>query len=916
MRVAIRHLAGHLVWSTAGPVWAIWRLDPGGSRYMGAQQRTELHGRLTTLVRSLPEAARLYGLCAQVDAGEVIARTVEGVDLDAQPQWAQTARAQLELLDGLEMHQRTLWLAVPLQTPGWREQVTAASGGVWAELSGMLGLRPAPVGAAEVVEYRQRAARIEAELAASVSLRPARPAEIVWMHQHAVHRGLPEPLLLEAAGSDAYGGQLFAGRLRCPSYQDLGLVRLLEGGQQHEGQDAGGADGASGTGRRTARKRGGPRKRSVFQRVWLEVESEAGTGYQAHLPLTEMPRAQRAETADLLAQLEDLPFPVDFCVDMRLVPAEKLAEEVRKKKRDLTDQAEQYAAQSATGLPEGMHAAAKDLGELDSRTSESSVEVEVQAVTVLTVWGPDAATCDERAQVLAKQLRGANYRLARPSGEQEELLTLSLPGAATPPRARQYTQHQLGEDWAMCGALQTSAWGDERGHMVGVSQDTGTIRPVLLDIANAPQATASASFGISGELGGGKSVLLKLIDSAVVDRGGRSIVIDRTPVREWAHFARAAAPGRVQIVDAARAERSIDPLRIFDAATGAHYALSYLTLQLGIGPLTAQGALLKAAINSAQTSERPSMAAVVAALEDVTEAGGARGQEAGMLHDLLRMIAEEPLAASVFDPDLPPISLEGDLGADWVVLTTAGLTLPPREAVTNPELMRAQPTEALIGRAVLYLIAALSRQVAFSDPQRFCLIAADECYWLTSSAEGTALVTEVVHDGRKHNAGIGLSGHSVEDLGPKELRGLLAYRFLTRTTDEALARGGLEFLGLSPEDEGLLRIVTTQLSPIGNAARAGEVLARDPRMRVGRFQSVVPPRPELEKAIFTSPGDLPSSPGPGSDSAAAIESGGRGDRPGLYAGETAGEPGGAVPPHGPPQLVKPPPETTSSTGRR
>src|SRR5205085_1563847 len=63
-----------------------------------------------------------------------------------------------------------------------------------------------------------------------VAFRPARPAEVVWMVQHALHRGLPEPLLAEAESSGLYGGQVREGVLRSPSYADLGQVRLQEGG--------------------------------------------------------------------------------------------------------------------------------------------------------------------------------------------------------------------------------------------------------------------------------------------------------------------------------------------------------------------------------------------------------------------------------------------------------------------------------------------------------------------------------------------------------------------------------------------------------------------------------------------------------------------------------------------------------------
>ncbi|GGW58260.1 hypothetical protein GCM10010503_39120 [Streptomyces lucensis JCM 4490] len=91
---------------------------------------------------------------------------------------------------------------------------------------------------------------------------------------------------------------------------------------------------------------------------------------------------------------------------------------------------------------------------------------------------------------------------------------------------------------------------------LGIDLDCGTTRPVMFNVANAPKQDASASMGIVGDLGAGKSVMEKLISEAVWARGGVAICIDRTPVREWASFARTAAAGRCQIIDAARAEVS------------------------------------------------------------------------------------------------------------------------------------------------------------------------------------------------------------------------------------------------------------------------------------------------------------------------------------------------------------------------
>ncbi|MGA5375983.1 ATP-binding protein [Streptomyces griseoincarnatus] len=877
MRVPIRHIAGHLVWSTHGSVWAVYRLHPGpdaqGQReetvqgtYVPAAVRDEQLTKITHLVRSLSGAPRLFGLCAQIDPGEIALKMIEGIQpAEQQPgsgrhPWVENVEAALELLDDQEMHRRTLWLAVPLKTETGGLQVSTQLGAAWAEIAPMLGMRPAPVSRREVTAYRERASRVEASLTGGITFRPARPAEIVWMIQHVLHRGLAEPLLAEAETSELYGGQIRDGVLRSPSYADLGQVRLQEGGIDPELDDVDELKTAARITRSGRKAWWRVNTGSPLGRRWLQVESDTGVGYQAQLALAECPPAVSQDAADLFAQLEMLDFPVDYTVDLTLVPAEKAREQVRRKKNELIDQADQYDARP-TGMPASLTEAARDLGELDARLSRTSVEVEVQSVTVLTVWGPTAAVCDARARALTALLGGADYRAVRPVGLQEALFTLGLPGTVRPGVVREFTQHQISEDWALSGAFTTAQVGDPNGMFLGIDLDCGTTRPVMINVADAPKVDASASAGIVGDLGAGKSVLQKLIAEAVWARGGCAICIDRTPVREWATFARIAAKGRAQIIDAAQAEVSIDPLRMFDGPEGRHYALSYLTLQLGIGPMSTSGEVLHHAVEQAAAGPEPSMHRVLEVLEEMAgNEVGKRKDSASTLAGLIRVVASNFLARMVFDPALPPVRLDASSATDMIVITTTGLKLPPKAAFDKPEVLHQQPLEALIGRAVLYLIAAIARQTAFEDPERFTQVVLDELYWLTSSAEGTALVHEILHDGRKHGAGLLAGSHDAEELGPD--RGLMAYRALARTTDRERARRGLEFVGLDPTDDALVRLVTTGLSPVGQKGREGEFLLACPRQNTGRIKVSIPRIPRITTSITTTPGRRTSAAPP------------------------------------------------------
>ncbi|MQS17528.1 ATP/GTP-binding protein [Streptomyces kaniharaensis] len=857
MKVAIRHIHNNLVWATSGTVWAVWRIEPIGSRYASALERQEVLSRVTALIRSLSGTARLYSLCARVEPWEIAARMTAGVDLDAHPEAEEIAKVSKAMLTGEEMHRRTLWLAVPLQAPGRAAQWAQARGAMWTVFEEQAGLPAAPVPENEVTLYRGVARQLEAGFGGGLQIRPARPAEIVWMHQHAVHRGQAEPLLADAEVSRQRGGKLVGAQLRSPSYASLGQVRVLEGGDtaaQAEDREQG--EGLwAGVRRWLASRFDG----SALSRLWLEVETEDGTGYQSHMALEEIPEAVIESSADILAQLERLEYPVDATIDLTIVDSAKARRQIAKKKKELVDQADQWAAHP-TGAPDTIYGAAETLGEQEARLGRTSVEREVQSRTVLTVWGPTAQECDERARNFKARLTGADYGVIRPRGGQERLFALGLPGAAPAWRARECTQYQLSEDFALSGPLTSGEIGDDTGSMIAQSLDVGTTRPVLLDLAGAPLRDAAASLAVIGDLGSGKSVLLKRLTADVVDRGHRAIVIDRTPQREWSDFARCAAPGRSQVIDAARAEVSIDPLRVLPPAQGEAAALSYLNLQLCLEPMSLQGAAVSRAVKAAAAAPRPHMGLVLAELEAISQESGPRGDAAAEVLDLLHTVSDRPLAAMLFDPVLPALDLD-NLAGDLVVFTTAGLTLPPREALARPEVLRTQPLEALIGRAVLYVIAAISRHVAFSDRTRFCPVVMDECYWLTSSTEGHALVKELAHDGRKHWAGMYLGGHDALDLGDETIQGLITYRLLARTGDEAMARRGLAFLNLPADDESLVQLVTG-LSPTGNKRRVGEMLLHDGSGRIGQIQVIVP-RIARYAGIFTTPGKDTSPAGRG-----------------------------------------------------
>ncbi|WP_327666434.1 MULTISPECIES: ATP-binding protein [unclassified Streptomyces] len=856
MQIPVRHLSGNVLWTVHGQVWAIWRVVEDGQAHVSRRAKMQRLAVVESLVKALRGEGMLLSLCPQVNPATVVERMIAGVDIDASPRYEQVAHRTLDQLEQLELTGRTDWLAVPLPTTR-RQAVANAISAARADVALQLGLLPAAISVGEELQRLAQAADLAASWPSQLRLRPADEAEILWIYGHATRRGLIEPLLPEP------GQQQVRGRGRGAAA--LGQAVLAEGGHRlaqmaHE-EDA----------PRDGRGRGGRRARSAravnpFANRWLEVTTEFGPSYQALLALAEMPEAFSFPGSEFLTSLDQFPFPVDWVVRLAVEDGATAEAKSRRQAREVQGQYSEYDGEMA-GVPASVDKAAEGLAEYRDRLTSSKSEVEVRAMCALAVWGGTPGESERRAAELQTYFAGGEYTLARPRGEQENLWYGMLPGARTPRVMAQYAQFLLSRDFAMSGPFSSSALGDESGPLYGLQLAGGGIRPVHADFARGPRKKTSASMAFLGELGAGKSVAMKAAVYWILAAGrrlgvpgsrGRAVIVDRTPQQEWVRFA-SACPGTTQVIHITQdASVSLDPLRIFADRRGEaqRFTESFLTLLLGISPMEDDGAALSEAVETVLAGPHPSMRA----LAEELATRGAEDPAARSVARRLMAVQRKDLARALFDESLPVV--EADT-ADTVVFSVSALALPKKRELEGGRLDKLE-WEKIFGRAVMYLIAALCRTICFERREEFCTAVWDECWWLTSSPEGLELLIELLRDGRKHNAGALLGSHDSYDFGISDaelgtiVRGLIPRRALFRHTDPVLARRGLEFLGLDPNDADLVTEVTTGLSPVNvsddeQAARAGECLHRDLLGRIGGMQVIIPNDEQVEASIHSDP---------------------------------------------------------------
>ena len=837
MPLPLRHVEKNLIFTTHGTCWALWRVQATNySHAPAAAKRRRLHA-LEALLKSLTGEPMLLSLCPQVDPVALVRAMVADVDLERSPAYERAGHAVLDQLETLELTGRTDWLAIPLPPVSRTEAFTSTISAAAAQLAGQLGLLPAPITAGDVAQRAAQAQRMQEQWPAGVQMRPATEAEILWIYGHSARRGLTEPFLPDPDQAGVCG--------RGRTTAALGELLLAEGGTRPSRTPPG----------------------NPFERRHLQVTSEWGHSHQALLALAEMPEAFTLPGAAYLQQLDDVAYPVDWTARLVVTPGVKAEVKTRKRARHIKAQAAEYVGDPA-GPPASLARNEADNDEYRDRLMSSSREVEIRAMVTLAVWGSSPDDAQARAASLASDFGTGDYTFARPVGEQTALWHAMLPGCPTPRVMNGYAQYLLTRDFAMAMPWCGSQLGDERGALFGVQLASGGARPVLFDPALGPRNNASASLAAIGELGAGKSIALKTAVWSVLARGrqsgrpasrGRAVIVDRTKDEEWVRFTR-ACPGHSQVIRVGQnAEVSLDPLRLYadEPKAAARFCESFLTLLLGVQPMDLEGVALSEAVETVLDQASPSMPGLV---EELTARGARDAASAGLARKLTA-VSRKDLASVVFDDSLPVVDTAR---ADSVVFCVSDLALPKKAELASDHRIQRLEFEKVLGRAVMYLIAAVARQTAMASTDEFAVAVFDECWWLTSSDEGLELLLELMRDGRKRNAAAYVGSHDPDDIGPAGsekgaiVRGLIPHRLLFRQTSRALAARGLDFLGLDERDSDLLDLVTSGLSPLDlpeeeKDARAGECLYLDLPGRVGLMRVVIPMDRGVRQAIHTTP---------------------------------------------------------------
>lgn len=850
MQIPTHTLIGNLRFTTSGIVWADYLLDGLSYGYRPVKEKQLIRQAHTQLLRALPGESLLLGITSTVDPMQLVEKMMEGLDPAQVPDWAAECQATLATLERLQPGRRLFWLSIPLPAPSRVTGAAMVGRTAMGKVRQALGLpRDAP-SATLVAQYVAAARKAMQSVPSLFKATAATPAQMVWLHQHMLDRGLYQDWNLPDQTQDEVTPAVARAKGRTAMAQPL----LDEAGQTDLHKDPEPVCTAC------EKKTGRTPTLKTFQRRYLKVQdpliSSGDASYQSLLVITDTPDAGIPfPGGEMLGRIDESGLSVDWAMRLHSRGA---AEVMLRNQRALNSLAEQMRQRedelshsvSALDMYADLQAQYAAIFESDK------LEVEVQATTVLCVAGPDPESAMAQARGLAGWISEWGYRAQAPLGQQETMWWAMMPGVPAGEFVREYAQIAPSADVAVWCPLATVAVGDTKGSALGlnigngplldVDVPCGPVQLVYHDPDGATDRHESGSMAVTGDLGSGKSVTLKKVAGDVIDRGGRIIVPDRTEMGEWATWAQSVTDAK--IVDVANPELSLDPLRLF-GRDGSRMALSLLTPLLNVSPTSEQGVLLGEVLDPAYLAKHQvdSMGGLVAHL-----AGDCDVPEAAELARKINVFARQGLCRVFFDATLPVISLTDRA----IVVLTHGLELPRNEELRHRHLFEQLSIEKIFGRAFYNFVAVLAEKICFEDPDQLAAFIVDEAHFVTGVDEGTAIAKQFVRDGRKHRAILLLGSHDAEEDFPSDvLRGLIPVRMLLRHTDPELARRGLRWLGLDPTDEALVDLVTKDTSPLhGNGVppwRRGEGILRDAGGRIGRVKVLLPAQQSRNQAVRT-----------------------------------------------------------------
>lgn len=827
-----RFIAGPLMWTSTGEVWATWRLRALPRPVTAAGSATVAASHAALFRALVGHEFLLQGLLTWTDPISIAERMLRGVELDQHGMWAQETDATIDQLADEPLGERIWFLHVRLVETRHRGATIAAA--ALNELVAAAGLSPLRPTDQAISSYLASAEALHKNLPDEFAARPATETEQLWLRRHQETRAVPPPDPVHP-GTHQDPPEL-VGRA------GLGAPLLDEGATTD-----------------LSRTEKGQLLRHLLHRSCLKVVADTGhTSYQAGLVLGAVPKQMTWPGTEFLGRIDDCGVPVDIAIRGVVRSRHTALRRNQRSIRQLTDQLDHVegAELSKAGAMLRLQRASDVLSEYHADMEALDREVEVEPVIMVSATGTSAEQVVDLTQQLSNAPAFDEFTWARPIGAQAAIFWAMRPGAPMSAQLRDYRQLTRSGVFATSIPVTEHRLGREHGVPMAINTSSALRSVAWLDLVADAREQASPSLAVVGEQGSGKSMFQKRLCGAVVARGGRMIATDNSTEREWVRFAGSLAC-TVGVVDTADPQASLDPLRILPAGLAGPVVQSFLITLLNVQATDVHGQTIAKAVTPGYLDQHG-----IGSLGELhRHLASPQCELKGAEEIASRMsVFSDPdmggdLAKALFDESLPPL----DMDAQVVIVATSNVELPTAEELSSAHRFAQLGVAKIFGRALYALVARLAKEICFADRSQPTIFDVDEGHHMTSSPEAVQVVKDFVRFGRRQLAAFVLGTHDPDgDITDETVRGLINHRVVLRLTKPELAKAGARFLGIDPEEspdefEEFTRQILGLREP-------GTGLYRDRYGRVGAVQLLAPATSGVRAAAETTPPDRPAAP--------------------------------------------------------
>lgn len=560
------------------------------------------------------------------------------------------------------------------------------------------------------------------------------------------------------------------------------------------------------------------------------IDTMENTHYQSYLHFVDIPQ-QLPSWGSKVFSTDNFHFPFDVSIHFEVLNSHKALQEVEQKKRLLTGQmVESSSANQQSSLGEEIGLAVSDVLQQKLETGQTLAKVSI----CVNVADRDLKELNSKTAELISHYLQMNFRVVRPTAKQFESMLSFLP--VSKPSAP-YIACDPGYI-ASLGVNFATELGDPNGFFLG---RTGQIPVFWSPGRPARELNKTNGILVSGSLGGGKSVLIKDLALFTLLQGGYVLALD--PKEEYWPFKNLFGNDYVKVVDISpRGGIALNPFTLSeDDTTAQSIAQTYLQLVLNATGKENRILAISQAINKLFLINKTSrnMHTFITCLKAVAKENPHQNivQEAEQSVYLLQSMENTNIGRISFGKE------NQTFFTGKIKMVSINIKEIPRPK-PNTEPSRYTEEERQ-GLALIYLVATIAREVAFTLPRNIPkMLLFDEAWVITSISEGENLLDEIIRIGRSYNLIPVLISQNMSDLNKPVFTNNTSQKFCFRAESSEEVEVNLKVLGA---DLNSVRVDTFA------KLRPGYCIYRDAEGRIGFLDNIITPTHYLADYFDSNP---------------------------------------------------------------